>query len=697
MSSRRFRRDRKQQSEREARRTGRLGGRAALAAGVATGAAVLFAPGSAQAASFQVNSTADTVDLDLCGDNDCTLREAFIGANASSGGDTITFASSLSGATITLDGSNGPLTIGGYDVDGGLTIQGPGADQLTISGDNATGIFKFLGFDSAGEDVAISGLTLTEGAQEAGAAIFSYGLYDSGQCSYGADLHLDGLAIVDNYAEVGSALVNLPVSSLSGDCPAPAGELRLTNSRVADNEGLDFGTIVSIGYQSPQVVADSQVVDNTAGKYAAGALAAYGDDVTIARSTISGNAATNGDPSSSANVGGFGLSTKYGSTTVDSSTIANNTADDYMGGVFVTGPGLVTDTTISGNRGGLDPDDDTTDPAFGGLLFREGEGTEARVIDSTIAGNAAPRAGGIALYGDTPAELSSTVVADNTASTAPDLYTYGNGTTTATFAINHSLIENTAGAQIDDAANNIFGADPQLGALQNNGGATQTILPNLGSPLIDAGIANGLSSDQRGQARTFDSLAFPNVNGSDGTDIGATELQPGENGLPANGECKGAPAIAKTGTESGETITGTESVDLLTGAGGDDTLQGLGANDCLSGDAGNDTADGGAGADLITGGAGKDTLKGAGGKDKDQGAGGAARTSSRAAGARTRSPAAGARTRSTPARARTRSRPPAARTRSTPPTARRTSSTAAAARTRPTSTPRTRSRPTATW
>ena len=215
------------------------------------------------------------------------------------------------------------------------------------------------------------------------------------------------------------------------------------------------------------------------------------------------------------------------------------------------------------------------------------------------------------------------MVGDNTADQAPDLYSGKNsdGTATSVFAINHSLIENTAGAQIDDAANNIFGADPQLGALQNNGGATETILPNLGSPLIDAGIANGLSSDQRGQARTFDSLAFPNVNGSDGTDIGATELQPGENGLPANGECKGAPAIAKTGTESGETITGTESVDLLTGAGGDDTLQGLGANDCLSGDAGNDTADGGAGADLITGGAGKDTLKGRRRQGQDQGLG----------------------------------------------------------------------------
>ncbi len=83
----------------------------------------------------------------------------------------------------------------------------------------------------------------------------------------------------------------------------------------------------------------------------------------------------------------------------------------------------------------------------------------------------------------------------------------------------------------------------------------------------------------------------------------------------------------------------------------------------------------------------------------------AARTSSRApeertrqtaAAARTRSPAAPARTRSRAARARTSSRATAARTSSRPLTQSATRSTAAAAtRTRPRSTPRTRSRPTA--
>ena len=177
---------------------------------------------------------------------------------------------------------------------------------------------------------------------------------------------------------------------------------------------------------------------------------------------------------------------------------------------------------------------------------------------------------------------------------------------------------------VDDhrRGSNITGTDPDLGPLQDNGGPTETLLPNLTSPVIDAGVANGLTTDQRGLPRTFDPVSVPNKNGSDGTDIGSTELQAGENGLPGNADCLGAVVPSKTGTEAGETITGTEGPDALFGAGGDDTLQGLGANDCLSGDAGNDTADGGAGGDLISGGDGNDNLKGVGGKDKLNGEGG---------------------------------------------------------------------------
>jgi len=58
----------------------------------------------------------------------------------------------------------------------------------------------------------------------------------------------------------------------------------------------------------------------------------------------------------------------------------------------------------------------------------------------------------------------------------------------------------------------------------NHGGPTETIPLLYQSPALDAGKNFGLTTDQRGQPRTIDVPIFANVNGSDGTDIGAIEM-----------------------------------------------------------------------------------------------------------------------------------------------------------------------------
>src|SRR6185436_20034979 len=67
---------------------------------------------------------------------------------------------------------------------------------------------------------------------------------------------------------------------------------------------------------------------------------------------------------------------------------------------------------------------------------------------------------------------------------------------------------------------------PMLAALADNGGPTQTMALNPGSPAIDAGIAAGATTDQRGMLRTFDDPGTVDAATSDATDIGAFELQP---------------------------------------------------------------------------------------------------------------------------------------------------------------------------
>ena len=67
--------------------------------------------------------------------------------------------------------------------------------------------------------------------------------------------------------------------------------------------------------------------------------------------------------------------------------------------------------------------------------------------------------------------------------------------------------------------------NPLLGPLANNGGATRTHAPLVGSPAIDAGNSSQLT-DQRGQARPVDDPNVTNAAGGNATDIGAYETNP---------------------------------------------------------------------------------------------------------------------------------------------------------------------------
>src|SRR5262245_6274161 len=87
------------------------------------------------------------------GPDGISLREAMTAANKTAGSDTITFQAGLSG-TITL--INGELPT----ISSPVTITGPGAGVLTISGNNVSRIFHL----PAGITVSISGLTLTKGS-----------------------------------------------------------------------------------------------------------------------------------------------------------------------------------------------------------------------------------------------------------------------------------------------------------------------------------------------------------------------------------------------------------------------------------------------------------------------------------------------------------------------------------------------------
>jgi CSLREA domain-containing protein len=233
----------------------------------------------------------------------------------------------------------------------------------------------------------------------------------------------------------------------------------------------------------------------------------YSDDaLTISGSTITGNTAIAG--------GGIATSGKY-DVVIENSTISGNTAA-HGGGIFAFGVSLsLTQSTISGN---------TSSQIGGGIHSRTKYDTT--IDNSTIAQNAAANSGGgiyLAQYGDESgtAAINSTIVAGNTAGGARnDLFLQG---TPAGGGFNNtfSLIENPGDAPLI-GSQPITGVDPQLGPLADNGGPTETMLPADTSRAIDQGLAQGLTTDQRGQPRTIN-LGRPLPAGGDATDIGAVE------------------------------------------------------------------------------------------------------------------------------------------------------------------------------
>jgi CSLREA domain-containing protein len=376
--------------------------RTPLALALAGALGIAAIPGLALANTYTVTSTGDA-GSGTCAAT-CTLRDAVAAANANSGADTIAFASTLSGDTIVLD-------IAGKDhiaITDNLTIQGPGANRLTVSGGNIASSVSGGIFDDkvyvAGNSLTLSGITLTDGntAGHGGALSFSSG-----------SLTLSGVAIQNNYAQ-------------------------------------SFGGGFYMGGQSLSVID----------------------------STISGNS-----------VGGFG------------------------GGFAINYPTVsLVDSTISGNSAG----------GFGGGFYGRTGNNSLTIRNSTIGGNSAGSTGGGFLLNKSNVVLTNSIVANNTAPTDAE---FDGATQTATptnVTANFSLIEGSY--QVSgtfSGANNIFGQDPKLGPLTNNGGPTQTLALLPGSPAIDAGD-NGTceTTDQRGQPRPYDG----DKNGSAICDLGAFEV-----------------------------------------------------------------------------------------------------------------------------------------------------------------------------
>jgi hypothetical protein len=465
-----------------------------------------------------------------------SLRQAILDGYADTSTPVLIDASLVSG-TITL-------TTGSILIYHTMTILGPGPDQLTISGNNASTIF-YTGsgnFVPYMESITISGLRLTKGrnnaAKHAASAI-------NNACG---NLTLLDVAVDSNSANgLGYGAVASVGGCKQSQLALTTPELILSHVTITNNQAGDFGSLSVHGVNvliedsvisgntgsigtgiysaiSGVYVIDSQISNNHSSNHGGGIACRYGG-LAIVGSTISGNVAAAGggiymaglvgqgtvfieNTLVSDNVanagGGGGLLNRDGAIQIRNSTFSGNIASQAGGGMSIDSSSTATfnNVTIAGN----------TSATSGGGMYASGTGT-VTVESGTIAGNSATTGGGIFSIANT-STLHNTAIANNHATTIdPDL--------AGSFAANFTFVRSPGDATLAGGNNILTGIDPVLGSLGDYGGVTPTILPNTGSPLIDSGDPAGeagVTTDQRGSTRVVGSHI----------DIGAVERQANE-------------------------------------------------------------------------------------------------------------------------------------------------------------------------
>lgn len=307
----------------------------ATGAGLTVGATLLVG-GVAQAApiTYTVGSLADTTGATDCAtptNTDCTLRQAITDADSNSGADMIVFRSGLTG-TITLTG-------GQLYISDPLTIQGPGASQVTVSGNNASRVFVVSGVEqsTSPELSTISGLTITAG--------------DSGDFDGGgiyatfSGLTVSDSVVTDNHSGRNGAGIEVEDAVQGGE------SLTITSSTISGNSSDFHGGGVE-GFYTPTTIRSSTISGNSSGRGGGADFTGYAL-AAVENSTIYGNTASAGG--GLYHHGGYGPDRTLIAT---GSTISHNSATRgggiaCYGATFngnTVGTPILRNTIVSGNN-----------------------------------------------------------------------------------------------------------------------------------------------------------------------------------------------------------------------------------------------------------------------------------------------------------------------------------------------------------
>jgi hypothetical protein len=300
-------------------------------------------------------------------------------------------------------------------------------------------------------------------------------------------------------------LGNLTVtgSSVTGNHATATG----TTSANASTGGLR-GTGASLTITSSTVANNSVAAhsgSNTAIAQAGGVTS--GSSLTVVRSTIRGNQASASSSASDAVSTGGGVLVPPNGFTLRASTVSGNTAvatatgahtaSTHGGGIDLIGGSAtnrIENSTIAGNA--VNSHASTAFAAGGGI---ESNADTLTIVDSTISKNqAGERGGGLVVVGAVTVTLQATILAGNTAPGGAGADCRGTVHSTG-----HNLIGKTQGCTFVKIASDKVNTAAKLGPLHDNGGPTQTMALQTGSPALNVipPAACPFPVDQRGVHR----------------------------------------------------------------------------------------------------------------------------------------------------------------------------------------------------
>ncbi|HEX7406918.1 MAG TPA: choice-of-anchor Q domain-containing protein [Candidatus Binatia bacterium] len=402
-----------------------------------------------------------------------------------------------------------------------------GGSLITISGGNSVGVFSV----NTGVKFTVRNMTIANG----NTASFEGG---GGIYTSGGTLTVTNSTFSDNSAAGGG-------SGISSD----NGAVTVTNSTFSGNS---YGIGIGASSSGPLTVTNSTFLDNSGGIATTGATLTvvnnstfsgnyYGGIInfgsivvpnsgtlTVTNSTFSGNTGAGIDSSSGTvivtNSSFSGNSSSgianFGTLTVTNSTFSGNSSVGG-GGIDSYGTLTVTNSTFFGNSSGIG-----NSGGHGGGIY-SGYGT-LTVTNSTFSGNSAVYSGG-GIFNDSgtgTATVTNTIVANSTSGGNCDGVVIDGG---------HNIDDD---GSCGFSGTSLSKRNPMLAGLANNGGPTQTIAIQAGSPAINAGNETVCAEppvnklDQRGYVRPGD--------GATSCSIGAYEY----NSVPASpttciGDCNG--------------------------------------------------------------------------------------------------------------------------------------------------------------